>query len=83
MSITDEQDAVGIKVKDEGVGIDKEELPYLFSKYSKISSTPTDGENSNGLGLSIVKRIVEEINGRIICESEIGKGSTFTVILKK
>jgi signal transduction histidine kinase/Tfp pilus assembly protein PilF len=83
MSISDEQDAVSIKVKDEGVGIDKEELPYLFSKYSKISSSPTDGENSNGLGLSIVKRIVEEINGRITCESEIGKGSTFTVMLKK
>jgi signal transduction histidine kinase len=83
MIISDEQDAVCIKVRDEGVGIDKEELPYLFSKYSKISSTPTDGENSNGLGLSIVKRIVEEINGRISCESEIGKGSTFTVMLKK
>jgi signal transduction histidine kinase len=83
MIISDEQDAVSIKVRDEGVGIDKEELPYLFSKYSKISSTPTDGESSNGLGLSIVKRIVEEINGRISCESEIGKGSTFTVMLKK
>jgi signal transduction histidine kinase len=83
MSIHDEHDHIGIKVRDEGVGIDKEELPYLFSKYSKISSRPTDGEASNGLGLSIVKRIVEEINGRISCESEIGKGSVFTVMLKK
>jgi signal transduction histidine kinase len=83
ISIGDEQDAVSIKVKDEGVGINKEELPYLFSKYSKISSQPTDGEGSNGLGLSIVKRIVEEINGRITCESEVGKGSVFTVFLKK
>lgn len=83
MSISDEQDSISIKIRDEGVGIDKEELPYLFSKYSKISSLPTDGESSNGLGLSIVKRIVEEINGRITCESEPGKGSVFTVILKK
>lgn len=83
MSICDEQDAISIKIRDEGVGIDKEELPHLFSKYSKISSLPTDGETSNGLGLSIVKRIVEEINGRITCESELGKGSLFTVILKK
>jgi signal transduction histidine kinase len=83
MSIHDEQDAISIKVRDEGVGIEKEELPYLFSKYSKISSRPTDGEASNGLGLSIVKRIVEEINGRISCESEIGVGSVFTVLLKK
>ncbi len=83
MSIHDEHDHIGIKVRDEGVGIDKEELPYLFSKYSKISSRPTDGEASNGLGLSIVKRMVEEINGRISCESEIGIGSVFTVLLKK
>jgi signal transduction histidine kinase/Tfp pilus assembly protein PilF len=83
MSISDEQDHISIKIRDEGVGIEKEELPYLFSKYSKISSLPTDGESSNGLGLSIVKRIVEEINGRITCESERGKGSVFTVLLKK
>ena len=83
LSIHDEHDHIGIKVRDEGVGIDKEELPFLFSKYSKISSRPTDGEASNGLGLSIVKRIVEEINGRITCESQIGVGSVFTVSLKK
>lgn len=83
MQLNEDQDTISIKVRDEGVGIDKEELPYLFSKYSKISSRPTDGEGSNGLGLSIVKRIVEEINGRITCESEVGKGSVFTVVLKK
>lgn len=83
VSLNDEQDAVSIKVRDEGVGIEKEELPYLFSKYSKISSLPTDGEASTGLGLSIVKRIVQEINGKIFCESEPGKGTLFTVVLKK
>ena len=83
ISISEEQDAVSIKVRDEGVGIEKDELPYLFSKYSKISSKPTDGEVSTGLGLSIVKRIVQEINGKIFCESEPGKGSLFTVVLRK
>lgn len=83
ISVGDEQDAISIKVRDEGVGIEKDELPYLFSKYSKLSSRPTDGEASTGLGLSIVKRIVEEINGKIFCESEPGKGSLFTVVLKK
>lgn len=83
MNLSEDQDTVTIKVRDEGVGIEKEELPYLFSKYSKISSRTTDGEGSNGLGLSIVKRIVEEINGRISCESEVGWGSVFTVVLKK
>jgi signal transduction histidine kinase len=83
LHLNEDQDTISIKVRDEGVGIEKEELPYLFSKYSKLSSRPTDGEASNGLGLSIVKRIVEEINGRITCESEVGKGSVFTVVLKK
>lgn len=83
VSVSDEQDGISIKVRDEGVGIDKEEMPHLFSKYSKISTQPTEGENSTGLGLSIVKRIVEEINGKISCESEPGQGSLFTVILRK
>lgn len=83
ISLADAGDAVNIKVKDEGVGINHEELPNLFSKYSKISSLPTGGEASTGLGLSIVKRIVEELNGSVFCESELGKGSLFTVVLKK
>ena len=83
ISVADANDGINIKVKDEGVGISKEELPNLFSKYSKISSLPTAGEASTGLGLSIVKRIVEELNGSVFCESEPGKGSLFTVTLKK
>ena len=83
VAISEEGDMVHIKVRDEGQGIEKDELPLLFSKYSKLSSKPTAGEASTGLGLSIVKRIVEELNGKIYCESEAGKGSLFTVILKK
>ena len=83
MSVSEEKDAISIKVRDEGVGIEKDELPHLFSKYSKISSQPTNGEPSTGLGLSIVKRICEELNGQISCESRPGEGSIFTVVLKK
>lgn len=83
MSVSDDRDAVSIKVRDEGVGIQPDELPHLFSKYSKISSQPTNGEGSTGLGLAIVKRICEELNGQISCESEVGEGSVFTVVLKK
>lgn len=83
ISVSEEKDAVSIKIRDEGVGIEPDELPHLFSKYSKISSQPTNGEMSTGLGLAIVKRIVEELNGQISCESSVGKGSVFTVVLKK
>ena len=83
ISLSGTNDAVRLKVRDEGVGIEKDELPNLFSKYSKISSRPTSGEASTGLGLSIVKRVVDELNGSVCCESEPGKGSLFTVVLKK
>src|SRR5260221_1796625 len=63
ISISEEKDAISIKVRDEGVGIQPDELPHLFAKYSKISSKPTAGEASTGLGLAIVKRICEELNG--------------------
>lgn len=83
IGVSEEKDAVSIKVRDEGVGIQPDELPHLFSKYSKISSRPTGGESSTGLGLAIVKRICEELNGQIFCESAPGRGSVFTVVLKK
>ena len=83
ISVSEEKDAISIKVRDEGVGIQPDELPHLFAKYSKISSKPTAGEASTGLGLAIVKRICEELNGKISCESYLGKGSVFTVVLKK
>ncbi|HTI94476.1 MAG TPA: ATP-binding protein [Puia sp.] len=83
ISVSDEKDAISIKVRDEGVGIQPDELPHLFAKYSKISSKPTAGEASTGLGLAIVKRICEELNGQISCESHLGRGSVFTVVLKK
>lgn len=72
-----------VSVKDEGVGIAAEDIPYLFSKYGKISSMPTEGEYSTGLGLSIVKRLVDELGGMIYCESKPDYGSTFTVSLPK
>ena len=83
VQLREEGEEVIIRVKDEGVGIEEDELPRLFSKYSKISSQPTNGEASTGLGLAIVKRIVEELNGRISCESKRGEGSVFTIVFSK
>jgi signal transduction histidine kinase len=76
-------DNIVIKVIDEGVGIAPEDIPYIFSRYGKISSMPTEGEYSTGLGLSIVKRLVDELNGKIFCESVLNKGSVFTVVLPR
>ncbi len=72
---------VQIAVIDMGQGIPAEDIPKLFQDFGKTSVRPTAGEKSTGLGLAICRRIVEAHRGRIWCESEVGKGSTFTVAL--
>jgi predicted ATPase/signal transduction histidine kinase len=69
------------RFKDEGHGILPEEMPRLFGKFARLSTQPTGNESSTGLGLSIVKKLVEGMKGRVWCESEYGKGATFLVAL--
>ncbi len=64
-------------VKDEGPGLKPDEMGKLFGKFQKLSARPTGGETSTGLGLSIVKQLIDLHNGRIWAESEYGRGCTF------
>ncbi len=70
-----------IEVQDEGPGISEEDKTKLFGKFAKLSARPTANENSTGLGLSIVKKIVENMGGDIWCESELGQGASFKFTL--
>jgi signal transduction histidine kinase len=72
---------VRVEVQDEGEGISPEDMQKLFGKFVRLSARPTGGEHSTGLGLSIVKKMVEAMSGRVWCESEVGKGATFIVEL--
>ncbi len=72
-------EAVRVEVQDEGPGISEEDMKKLFGKFARLSAQPTGGEHSTGLGLSIVKKMVEAMNGKVWCESELGKGATFIV----
>ena len=74
-----EAQAVRVEVQDEGPGLSAGDQQKLFGKFARLSAKPTGGENSTGLGLSIVKRMVEAMNGKVWCESELGKGATFIV----
>jgi len=74
-------DAVRVEIQDEGPGISPDDMTKLFGKFARLSARPTGGEHSTGLGLSIVKKMVEAMNGRVWCESELGKGATFIVEL--
>ncbi|RUA29994.1 MAG: histidine kinase, partial [Bacteroidetes bacterium] len=67
--------------KDQGPGLTEEDKSLIFKKFQKLSAQPTAGENSTGLGLSIVKKYVDLLNGEVWVESEEGKGSTFYVAL--
>lgn len=72
-----------IEVQDEGLGISEEDMKRLFGKFARLSAQPTGGEDSTGLGLSIVKKIVEAMNGQVWCESVPGEGATFVVTLPR
>jgi two-component system NtrC family sensor kinase len=75
-----EDDQVILRVSDTGPGIPASDQPYLFDKFFRASNVPEDSTGT-GLGLSIVKSIVEQHQGRIWLDSEIGAGTTFTVVL--
>jgi len=72
---------VMIRIKDDGRGIDQDDLPYIFDIFHRGKDAgKTEG---SGVGLAAVKAIVEGHGGRVLVESEQGKGATFTVILPK
>jgi len=70
------------RVRDDGPGLTPDDLKKLFGKFVRLSAQPTGGESSTGLGLSIVKQVVELHGGKVWAESEgKGKGATFVVEL--
>lgn len=77
-----EGEQVILRVVDTGPGIAAVEQPYIFDKFFRGSNVPEDS-GGTGLGLSIVKSIVDSHQGRIWVDSEIGKGTTFTVVLPR
>ncbi len=72
---------IRLEIRDEGPGLSDDDKEKLFGKFARLSARPTGGEHSTGLGLSIVKKLVEAMNGEIWCESELGNGATFIVEL--
>jgi signal transduction histidine kinase len=72
---------VRCEVQDQGPGLNQEDQQRLFGKFARLSAKPTAGEPSIGLGLSIVKRLAEAMDGRVWCESELGRGATFILTL--
>jgi signal transduction histidine kinase len=80
--VAHEQNNTVIRIADEGAGLSPEDLGRLFGRFQRLSAKPTAGESSTGLGLSIVKRIIDMHGGHVTADSGgPGQGSTFTVTL--
>jgi signal transduction histidine kinase len=82
VSVEQEKDVAVISVKDEGPGFSPEDMSRLFGRFQRLSAKPTAGESSTGLGLSIVKRIVDLHQGHLAVEpAESGRGSAMVITL--
>jgi signal transduction histidine kinase len=82
LAVTCDGDRVDISVSDQGAGLSPEDLDRLFGRFQRLSAKPTGGESSTGLGLSIVKRIIDMHGGEVTADSlGPGQGATFTITL--
>jgi signal transduction histidine kinase/CheY-like chemotaxis protein len=80
--VSREDDNTVIRVTDQGAGLSPEDLGRLFGRFQRLSAKPTAGESSTGLGLSIVKRIIDMHGGEVTAASPgPNQGSTFTIAL--
>jgi len=82
LQVDGDDDNTIIRVTDEGAGLSPEDLSRLFGRFQRLSAKPTAGESSTGLGLSIVKKIIDMHGGLVSARSEgPGQGSTFIISL--
>lgn len=78
LTLSNNNDGITISVSDTGIGINKQHVDSIFERFTRINATNTNG---NGIGLALVKQLVEQYEGTVTVTSEINKGSCFTVLL--
>lgn len=73
------QNCIRCEIRDEGPGLTTEDQQRLFGKFARLTPRPTGQEHSTGLGLFIVKKLVERLDAKVWCESQVARGTTFIV----
>lgn len=81
VSLKEYESKVQVRVKDTGIGIEKEEIPRIFERFYRVDRARSRNSGGTGLGLAIVKHLVEAHHGTIRVKSEVGKGSEFIINL--
>nr|WP_306811783.1 ATP-binding protein [Paraclostridium bifermentans] len=79
VTIKDLKDKIQLRVKDEGIGIPKKDLYKVFDRFKQVKHESIDTKVGSGIGLSLVKSLVELHGGNIDVESELGQGSEFII----
>ena len=83
LSLADAGDFVLVRASDNGCGIAPADLPYIFDRFYRTDTSRSSGTGGSGIGLSIVKKIIEDHGGRVWAGAEEGKGTVITIELRK
>ena len=81
--LSDAGDFVEVEISDNGKGIEKKDLPNIFERFFRTDAARNTETGGSGIGLSIVKKIIEDSGGRIWAESELGEGTSIHFVLRK
>ena len=83
LTATTDDAGVTVSVSDTGPGISEENQEHVFEEFFRVVGEGTAGKSGTGMGLAICRKIAEELGGSLTLTSELGKGSTFTVVLPR
>lgn len=83
LMVYDEDDYIHVLIKDNGKGIDAEDLPKIFERFYRTDSSRNSKQGGSGIGLAIVKKIIENHKGKIWAESILDEGTTMNILLLK
>jgi signal transduction histidine kinase len=83
VKVRDEPDDIVLEVADTGAGIPQAELPHIFERFHRVPGVSARTNEGTGIGLALVRELVELHGGRVGVESEVGRGSTFRVSIPK